>query len=263
MERIVFFIEQIAPGLYILAGLGVFLGLRRYLRARSELIHAQFELEKEIAISHLRNRLTLILALLEAGLAVFAIAQVAAPALRANPVVASAQVQEVIETPFVTAAPNGTPVVQPLEGVDLPDVEEELGLNRPFTTPVPTATPVGTIIPGVPDALGCDPDTANLIIPTNGMRVFEPITVNGTANVENFSSYKFELNGPATNNTWSPITTFTSPVEDGEMGVFIPSYVPGQYRFRLVVFDINAELQASCTITIIISAPIPTATPIT
>jgi len=51
--------------------------------------------------------------------------------------------------------------------------------------------------------------------------------------------------------------------EMGELGQFVPSfYEPGTYQFRLIVFDTTNAARASCTVTIYISEPIPTATPL-
>lgn len=264
MERFVFFIEQVAPGLYILCILGILLSLRSYYFARRELSGAQFELEKEIAQRRTVNALTTIFGLIEVSLAVLALSQIVAPTLRAQPIQASdAPNVTVIETPFVTAAPVGTPDAAPFEGVEIPEFGEELGLNRPFATPTLTPTPVGTIIPNVPPPVGCDTTDANLIIPANGMVVFEATNIVGSANTTDFAFYRFEINGPATSNVWATYSNYNEPVAEGQLGLLIPNaLIPGEYQFRLVVFDTTNELRASCTITIIISPPIPTATPI-
>ena len=49
----------------------------------------------------------------------------------------------------------------------------------------------------------------------------------------------------------------------GQLGQFVPAfYQPGDYQFRLTVFDITTALKAACTVNITISPPIPTLTPI-
>jgi hypothetical protein len=266
MERFIFFVEQIANGLYILCGLGILLGLRSYFAARRMLQGAQFELEKELARFRVNNASTAVLVFLELGLAVFATAQVVAPTLRANPPKFTSAIAEVVETPFLTAAPgalnSGTPVPSFAEGVPIPGLEDELNL-QPFATPTLTPTPVGTIIPDAPPVEGCDTDEANLRIPANGMVVFEATDVVGTANTTDFAFYRFEIKGPETRNNWSMFREYTSPVIDGELGNIVPSQlIPGEYKFRLTVYDITNTMRASCMITIIISPPIPTATPI-
>jgi hypothetical protein len=266
MVRAVFFIEQIAIGLYILCGLGILLTLRGYMSARQQLNGAQFELEKELARFRERNASTLMLVVIEVGLAVFAIAQIVAPTLREQPPQTIAIVSGAVDVPFVTAAPNallgGTPPPNFAEGVEIPGIEDELNL-QPFATPTLTPTPVGTIIPDVPAAVGCDTDAASLRVPANGMVIPETTTIIGNATTDNFAFYRFELNGPSTNNVWAILSEYTIPVVDGELGQIVPALLtPGEHRFRLMVFDITNTLQASCMMTIFISPPIPTATPI-
>jgi hypothetical protein len=266
MIGIAFFIEQISIGLYILCGLGVFLGLRSLLVARRQYQGAQFELEKELATFRVSGALTVVLVLVEIALAVLATAEVIAPTLREQPPKNVAAVQVALEAPFVTAVPGsilaGTPLPNFAEGVEIPGVVDELNL-APFATPTLTPTPVGTLVPNAPAAIGCDTPDARLVIPANGMLVFEAVNVAGSANTADFAFYRFELNGPETNNVWAKLAEYTVPVLDGNLGQLIPSQLmPGEYRFRLMVFDITNTPAATCTITIFVSEPIPTATPI-
>ena len=131
-------------------------------------------------------------------------------------------------------------------------------------TPTLTPTPVGTIIPNAPAAECSDPNVG-LQIPANGMIVFEPLVVVGTADAPNFAFYRFELNGPATFGSWATIgSDGTNAVPTlGVLGQFAPSFYPsGEYRFRVTVFDITSTQVGACAITLYISEPIPTATPI-
>lgn len=266
MIALVFFTEQIAIGLYILAGLGVLVSLRSLVLARQQLGAAQFELQKELANFKVANATTAVLIFIEIGLGVLATAEVIAPTLRANPPKAVTVIERVAEAPFVTAAPGsvlvGTPPPNFAEGVEIQGIEDELNL-APFATPTLTPTPVGTIVPDAPAALGCDTPDARLSIPANGMIVFEAVNVVGSANIPDFAFYRFELNGPETNNVWAKLAEYTVPVIDGNLGQLVPSQLmPGEYKFRLMVFDITNAPRATCAITIFISEPIPTATPI-
>lgn len=265
MDRFVFLVEQISIGLYILCAVGIIVSLWAYFRGRQALAAAQFELERELARYRTSTALTITLALIEVGLAVLAIALVVAPTLRDNPPRQNILPPGVVQVDrFTTDVPDNlesTPPPDFSQGVEIPGLEDELNL-QPFATPTLTPTPVGTILPDVAPAVGCD-GGAQLRIPANGMVVFEATKIMGVATAENFAFYRFELNGPSTNNTWSRLADYTIPVADGELGQIVPAQlIPGEYRFALKVFDINSELRASCTITIIISEPIPTATPI-
>jgi hypothetical protein len=90
------------------------------------------------------------------------------------------------------------------------------------------------------------------------------VNVIGTAYTENFAFYRFELNGPETFGSFAIIRDYDQPVSTlGELGQFVPSfYQPGDYQFRLTVFDVTNTLKAACTINIRISEPIPTPTPL-
>ncbi len=267
MLNLVFFVEQIAPGLYILCGLGILWWGVAYFRARQALAGAQFELERELGQYRVKNAITGIVVSIELGLAVVALATVVAPTLRAHPPQITSAITGPEETPFVTAVPgalpgSGTDVPSFAEGAVIPELESELNL-QPFATPTLTPTPVGTIIPDVPPPIGCDTPDAQLIIPANGMVVFEALTIIGTANTTDFAFYRFELNGPSTNNSPAKLSEYTIPVVDGALGQIVPSLlIPGEYRFKLAVFDITNTQRASCELTIIISEPIPTPTPL-
>jgi hypothetical protein len=56
---------------------------------------------------------------------------------------------------------------------------------------------------------------------------------------------------------------YASPVTEGPLGSIVPqNFVPGEYRFRMTVFDASGSMRAACEITIFISEPLPTQTPI-
>lgn len=266
MIRILQFIEQIAIGLYFLCALIFLVGVRRFSAARRQLKGSQFELEKELSRYQSRNAQTGIILIVEFALIIFAIANVVVPTLRANPPQFNTVAEVIQDIPFATTSPNdllaGTPPPNFAAGVEIPGIEDELNL-QPFATPTLTPTPVGTIIADVPAVVGCNTDEASLRVPANGMVVHQVTNILGNATTENFAFYRFELNGPATNNSWGFLSEYTTPVRNGELGQLIPSQLtPGEYKFRLVVYDINNTLKASCAITMFISEPILTATPI-
>ncbi|MFW5696584.1 MAG: hypothetical protein ACOCXR_02245 [Phototrophicaceae bacterium] len=264
MSGIVFLIERIAVGLYVLIGAGVLWYWRKYMMAQYAYRATTFELERDFARSERGNALTVLVVLIQLGLVVVGIQQVVAPTMRAD--LEAAAPVEVAEAPedgvFVTPTrpvPSGQIPVD-ASGIDLGDTQEQ-GI---FVTPTLTPTPVGTIEPNAPAALGCDSPNAMLQIPANGMRVFQVIRVEGTAFVEDFSEYKLELSGPGTFGQFLVIDQGITPVEEmGTLSQFNPDpYEPGEYKFRLMVFDTTSELRAFCEVTIYITDPIPTPTPI-
>lgn len=263
MTTIVFFIEQIAVGLYILIGLGIFWMLRRWSQAGYNLRSTQFELERDMYRYKRANAVTGLILLIQVGLIVVGIQEVVAPTIRAN-AVGNTDNTVPIEPKFETpVAPDVNFGQSPIDssGVVLGD---DPNANKIQSTDVPTPTPVGTILPNPPPAQGCDSPQAQLQIPGNGQLIFNPTRIIGTAFADNFSAYRFELNGPSTKGEFAVLGEYNVPVKEiGDLGQFVPSfYDPGVYQFRLTVFDITNALKAACMVNITISLPIATPTPI-
>lgn len=259
----VFFIEQVATGLFILLGVVGFLALRAYLRSSGEMRSTQYELERELARFQRSNAITALIVVIELTIVIVGVQRVVAPYLRQNMDAAVTVAEVATDGTFAPLAPTPIPgglVIDP-SNVVLGEVDPA---SQILPTPTLTPTPVGTIVPNSPLAQGCDTPNATMRIPANGMIVFEPIVVIGTASIDDFAYYKFELNGPSTFGNFAPLAQYTQPVvEEGALGQFVPApYDPGTYRFRLIVFDITNTARAECTLTIYISAPIPTATPL-
>lgn len=262
MTGLVFFVEQIALGLYILIGAGLLIFWMRLNQAQRDLRATYYELERDIYRYRRSSALTGLLLLTELGLVVLGVQLVVAPTLRSR-LDLSAMSNAITDLPFVTPTPpdvvfGGSPI--DISGVRIGATE----VVRVLATPTLTPTPVGTILPNPPAVEGCDTPNATLQVPANGMLVFEPLNVIGTAFTENFAFYRFELNGPQTLGNFAILRDYTQPVvETGVLGQFVPSfYQPGRYQFRVTVFDITNTLRAACTVNITISEPIPTPTPL-
>ncbi len=257
IASLVFLIEQIAPGLYIMSAGGVLLMVRRLIFARRDLVVSQFTLEREHALVKQASAITLGGLLFEFAIAVWAVANVMAPTIediRLGEDVGGIPPQE----RFVTSTPGPNPPVA--LGVDGPiDSGPDL-----FASPVPTVTPVGTILPDAPEIVGCARDAAWIHVPGNGQLLFEATTVTGTASVSDFSFYRFEIKPAISGAEFAPIGGDNPvPMVNGPLGEILPFNFPtGEYRFRLVVFDNTKTLRASCEITIHISDPPSTPTPI-
>ncbi len=257
MTSFVFFIEKIAFGLYILSTGGILFMAYRLQQARRELSISQFKLEREHAQVRQANAITFGGLLIEVVIGVWAIANVMAPTLRDIRLGSQGAATTGLQR-FVTSTPASNPPVA-LGGSGSGDQGPAI-----FQTPVPTATAVGTIIPDAPEIVGCPRDSAWFLIPGNGQLIFEATTAWGTANVSDFSSYRFEIKPARGDAEFAPIGgDYTSPVIDGPLGDIFPRNFPtGEYRFRMVVFDNTNTVRALCEITIHISEPPPTPTPI-
>jgi hypothetical protein len=275
MTRLAFFIEQVAYGLYFLCAIGLLYSFRSFLKSRHKLWAAEFELEREFARRQEANAITWTLGIFEIMLAIYAIATVVAPTLRSDVITVNPIGPNPLDNqPFVTLTPGG-------DGSDAADGTPAGSIDSMFLTvtaqvaageggiqllitPTTATTPVGTIIPGAPTPMGCNSADASLQVPANGQVVFDSLTVMGTANTANFASYKFELSGPSTGNSFAPFGGIkTSPVP--ELGILgqlsLNGFQPGNYLFRLAVFDNTTALKASCTVTISLRDRPPTATP--
>jgi hypothetical protein len=265
MTALVFLIEQTAVGLYILIGLGIFMAWRRWARTRRDYRATHFELEREIFRYKGANALTLMLLLVEAGLVVLGVQQVVAPTIRPELAKSGVLDQNQALTDGIVISPT-PPEIQfgnsPIDASGVQIGEQEVAAV--IATPTLTPTPVGTILPNPPAISGCDTPNATLQVPANGMLVFEPMNVMGTAYTDNFAFYRFELKGPQTFGNFAIIRDYDQPISTiSELGQFVPSfYQPGDYQFRLTVFDITNTLRAACTVNISISEPIPTPTPL-
>jgi len=273
MSSLVFLIEQIANGLYALCAIGLLFGVRGLLGARRDLSLAEYELERELAGRRQAGSITVTLAVIEVALAVFAIAHVIAPTIRAD-LTPGGQAPGVSNSSFQTVVPNqatvvndqGTPIVAndvnaPFQTLTAapPDANVKIAATATISP-----TPVGTIQPGAPAPVGCLTDEALLQSPANGEILFESVTVIGKAHTANFARYKFEISGPSTGNTFAPYGG-DKQIAAPTMGVLgqlsLTPFAFGTYLFRLTVFDSTGQLKAACTVTVYIQPRPPTLTP--
>lgn len=269
MSGVFFLIEWLATPLYILMAAAILWYGYRFIRARQEIRATYFELERDISRRRQANAITAIILAIEICVVILGVQLRAVPFLEAERDLEGLRDTNIGALPqdgiFVT--PTSPSVVE--NTLNLPE-GTPLGGNSDVgfvSTPTLTPTPVGTIIPNPPAIQGCTDERAFLQIPANGMRVFQPITVRGTAFVEGFSTAKIEISGPTTNNQYWVVDTRDTPVTTlSDFSQFIPAqFEPGLYQFRLTVFDSNTDLRATCMVNIFISAPpvtpTPTATP--
>jgi hypothetical protein len=263
MTGFVYFVEQVATGVYIFAALFAFLTLRGWMRSTRDLRGTYYELERGIARQRRGNAFTALILLIEGVLIVVGLQRVVAPTLRETTRVDVSVAMVVEDGVFATftPAPVDSGIVIDASGIVLGEINPA---DQILPTPTITPTPVGTIIPNAPPA-NCDDPSVQLMIPANGMVVFEPITVMGSASVDDFAYYRFELLGNDTAGNFATLERdYTDPVAAaGELGQFVPAfYRPGLYQFRVAVFDLTNAMRASCTVNIYVSEPIPTPTPL-
>ena len=262
MTAIIALIDQVAIGIYFLIAAGILFALRRYLIHGEEYRSSYFELERDLARYRRTNAITLIIFLIELAIIIVGVQLVIVPELvderRLQELLAETRAEDgVFETP-VPARPAADLGIDP---VALPRSVDTSGQVK--ATPLPTPTAVGTIIPADPP-IGCQSPEAQLQIPGNGMRVFQPVPVVGTVYTDQFSYASVEINGPSTRGNFQLIDDQLNEVrEAAEFSLFVPAgYEQGEYQFRLMVYDITNTLKASCLVHIYISDPLPTLTPV-
>lgn len=262
MTALIALIDQIAIGIYFLTAAGILFALRRYVIHGEAYRSTYFELERDLSRYRRTNAVTAIILLLEVAIIVAGVQEVIVPELLQD-----RQIQAIVAGAPPEDGDFRTPVPAPPAsdlGIDPVALPRSAGAaNQIQATPVPTPTPVGTIIPSDPPE-GCDQPEAQLLIPGNGMRVFQPIPVIGTVFADQFSYASIEINGPSTLGSFQVIDEQHAEVrERAEFGQFVPApYEAGEYQFRLMVFDITNALKASCLVHIYISEPLPTLTPV-
>jgi hypothetical protein len=281
MSRVIFFLENIAPGLYALCAIGLIFAAYQFMSSQHDLRIAEFELRREFARKKQANAITMFLGMIEVALAILAISAIIAPTMRediASGLYGNAPIVQPTSMPFYTSTPGGSGLVVGLDGSAVPGgvgsisdlfltvtAQAQSG-SGPQLLITATASPtfVGTINPDMPPAKGCDTADATLQIPANGQVIFDSIEVHGTANTTNFAMYKFELSGPSTGNVFVPYGgDKISPVlQPGVLGqLALNAFQPGFYEFRLAVFDNTNTLKASCTVNVEVRYRPPTATP--
>lgn len=262
MTAVIALIDQVAIGIYFLIAAGILFALRRYVIYGEEYRSSYFELERDLSRYRRTNAVTAIIFLVELIIIVAGVQAVIVPELlldrQLQALVAGARTDD---GEFRTPAPAPPAADLGIDPVALP--RSAGAVSQIQATPVPTPTPVGTIIPAEPP-VGCDNPGAQLLIPGNGMRVFQPIPVIGTVFADQFSYASIEINGPSTLGSFQVIDEQHIEVrEQAEFGQFVPApYESGEYEFRLMVFDITNTLKASCQVHIYISDPLPTLTPV-
>jgi hypothetical protein len=263
MATLVFLVEQLSTGLYILIAAAIFWLARGLMQSHRQYRASSFGLARGELRFQQANALTIMAVLVQVALIVNGVRTVVAPNLRARNPDEVALSQFVNDGIFVTPTPVAVSggIVIDTSGVQLFPTDPAQVV---FATPTLTPTPVGTILPNPPAVSGCDSPEAGLQIPANGMLVFEPVSVIGTAYAPDFAFYRLEISGESTLNEFRTISQNTTQViERGGLGQLIPAvYEPGDYQFRVTVYDITNVLRAACMINITISEPLPTPTPI-
>jgi len=212
--------------LYLLLGLTALFYVRKFIIAWEELRGAAFGLERESAQGRVNHAALIIMLLLALVVGEFALVTFIAPAVpQANP----------LKTPTVDLLATAT--------ATLPTVNETP--SSPETT--------ATLAPMSGET--CTPGQSTFSEPQNGSEVSGNVTIKGTATIENFGFYKYEVARPG-DAIWLTIQAGRSPVVENELGQWDTTILPsGDYLLRLVVTDNQGAALPACVIRVRVNNP--------
>ncbi len=215
MTDVVLLIAKYQVWIYALLGVGGLVYVYHVAQARRRIHRTLFGLEKEAALQKQNRALVMLILLLALAISVAVINRYIAPnvgLLLASPAPVTA----------ATAAPSPSPI-------------------RPQAIPGPL----------VVDSSGCQNPGATLVEPKPKTQIAGSFEVRGTADIDNFAFYTFEISGPNTNGAWVSLYVGNTPVVNGTLGTFDSSaYEAGEYAFRLVVKDSAGNFPLPCVVTV-------------
>ncbi len=263
MNIVLQWLARQAVAFYLFALVGALLYTFAALANRRRLQAAQFSLEREITRQKMIRAWVIAGLFLLLGVMVFITSSYLVPTLPGletpPPPLQAGLTPQPTATP--TAPPTATPTLAPLvtepaeEDANNAAPPEEVE-PAPIETPTPTPTPLPPAEPP-----NCPSPDVQIIAPAAGSTLSGAtgaVEVRGTARINAFAYYKFEVQFPGSNSS-NFVAQFEQPVESGVLGYWDignPESYPagGPYRFRLVTVDIYGNTQ-SCVIPVYISQP--------
>ncbi len=218
--------------MYVILALAGLVYVRKFILAWEELRRAAFGLERESAQSHLNQSTGMLVLLFVMAVAVFVLVSFVAPAFPAsNPLLTP--------TMDILASPTITLMGETSEDGMEASTAEALSLTA-------TAQVVGE---------GCVPGQIMLTEPIDGTDVSGVIVVQGTADIQNFGFYKYEIARPG-ETIWLTIQAGREIKQESELGQWdTRTLAPGDYMLRLVVTDNQGESLEPCVIRVRVNNP--------
>ncbi len=232
MEEALSFFKTYEMWMYVILVLAGLVYIRKFILAWEELRRAAFGLERESAQSHLNQSAGMLVLLFVMAVAIFVIVSFVAPAFPAS---------TPLQTPTMDllASPSST-----LEGEIL---QEELATP---TADVFSLTATVQVI-----GEGCVPGQVMLTDPEDGTEISGVIVIQGTADVQNFGFYKYEIARPG-ETVWQTIQAGREIKQNSELGQWdTRTMAPGDYMLRLVIVDNQGESLEPCVIRVNVNNP--------
>lgn len=218
--------------MYVILVLAGLVYIRKFILAWEELRRAAFGLERESAQSHLNQSAGMLLLLFLIAVAVFVTVSFVAPA-------------------FPASSPLKTPTLDLLAST-IPTLGGESPEEGLATATVDTLSLTATVqVIGE----GCVPGQIMLTDPVDGSEINGLIVIQGTANVENFGFYKYEVARPG-DTVWQTIQAGREIKQESELGQWdTRTMAPGDYMLRLVIIDNQGESLEPCVIRVHVNNP--------
>jgi hypothetical protein len=227
MDELLFFLETYEIWVYVILSVVAFFYFQKLVAALGELKLAIFGLEREAAIRHLRNAMTVLILVILMGVSEFTLVSFVIPTYPSSGMLPTSTIDILITGTPTLSAPNPT---------DASDIE----MAEPIATPAPE---------------GCIPGLIEWTYPQPGEEINGTVELRGIINVPNLGFYKYEYSQPGSDN-WLTIAAGNTVKNDDPLGGAwsTEQITPGDYRLRLVVADNQNQLFPACEIPIIILA---------
>lgn len=232
MDEALRFFRTYEMWMYVILALAGLVYIRKFILGWEELRRAAFGLERESAQSHVNQSAGMLVLLFMMAVAVFALVSFVAPAFPgSNPLLTP--------TMDLLASATTTLMEDSTQGAASPPPEESM-------SELATIEVSGD---------GCIPGQIMLTEPNEGAEVSGVLIVHGTADIQNFGFYKYEIARPG-ETVWLTIQAGREIKQEGELGQWdTRTLAPGDYMLRLVVTDNQGETLEPCVVRVRVNNP--------
>ncbi|HUV26237.1 MAG TPA: hypothetical protein VMW34_02620 [Anaerolineales bacterium] len=232
MEEALSFFRTYEMWMYVILVLAGLVYIRRFILAWEELRRAAFGLERESAQSHLNQSAGMLVLLFIMAVAIFVVVSFVAPA-------------------FPASIPLQTPTMDLLASPST-TIEGEAAQDQDAT---PTADLLSLTATVQVIGEGCVPGQIMLSDPVDGSEISGVVIIKGTADVQNFGFYKYEV-ARLGDTVWQTIQAGREIKQESELGQWdTRTLAPGDYMLRLIVIDNQGETLEPCVIRVNVNNP--------
>jgi hypothetical protein len=226
MEGLIKFFIRAEVGIYLVAGLVLFIALMRLIKLSNEKKKTVFGLEQEIIAKKIHSTFTMV-------------------ALSALMILAELFFVSYASVKYPNISIKNTPTVEV-------QATPTISINAIQNGPTPEVSSTGA----QSNSEGCVKGQIEWLSPKAGDEVKGSIELKGTVNVSNLGFYKFEYHAVGEAN-WTTIAGANQAVIEGPLGGTWNSQnvTPGDYQLRIVAYDSQNNEFPSCTISIRVVAP--------